>query len=104
MGETMITVVLVLAGIGVALVALWFVYPRLLARATFTLIQSPDPEARLTALPSLAALARRRFPNAFEALDRASEDPHEAVRRTAARLVTQLGEELGRLPLTLIFD
>jgi hypothetical protein len=94
----------VAAAVAAVLVAAWFLCPRLLARTAFVLVTSAGPEGRLAALPSLANLARRRYPNAFEALDRASEDPDERVRRTAARLVEQLGQELGRLPLTLTFD
>lgn len=83
--------------------ALWWFYPAILARVAFTLVTSHDPGMRLEGLDPLARLAFRGYPNAFEALDRATEDPDETVRRAALRYVQELGQALGRLPLTETF-
>jgi HEAT repeat protein len=81
-------------------IALWWFYPIILARASFTLLTSADPKVRIEAIDPLARLAYRGYPGAFEALDRATEDPDETVRATASRCVRDLGQALGRLPLT----
>jgi HEAT repeat protein len=80
------------------------IHAKLLAKTAFWMLNQPDPEARAAAAQQLARLARRRYPNAFEALDRACDDEDPLVRRTASRLRDAVGEACGGFPITPIPD
>src|SRR2546430_1369147 len=80
----------------------WVGFRRLHVRAIFHMMQSSRTKDRVEAVGYVARLALHRRANAFEALDRATADPDEQVRKTAGRWINELGERLGRLPLTPI--
>jgi hypothetical protein len=71
---------------------------------TFDKLKSGTPRDRLEAVEDLARLATRRVPGAFEALDRATVDSDDHVRRAAVLAVDNLQRMLGALPLTPISD
>lgn len=90
---------------GAAVLLLWrLLHWRILSREAFFMLRQSDPEARKAGLHQLARLARRRYPNAFEALDRARQDADESVRRAASVLVDIVAESCDGFPLTPVPD
>jgi HEAT repeat protein len=68
------------------------------------MMSDEKPRTRLRGVEVLNRLSRRRFPRAFESLDRATEDRDEGVRRAAHAHVNDLGRAMGVLPATPISD
>lgn len=89
----------------VVVLLLWRVLrSRVVASMAFALAKNSDSEIRRAAVNQLGRLAHRRYPNAFEALDRASQDPDESVSRTASRMRNAVAESCGGFPLTPLPD